>query len=87
VAEVNALAPFSISVLPVKQGKRVASVLVGWGRKDSDALREAFAEAQRPRFGRRARINGTVEQVVLPPAVSVARLVREDRKRTTPKNS
>src|SRR5271166_5760896 len=76
VAEVNALAPFSISVLPIKRGKRVASVLIGWTRKDSTALREAFDEVQRPRVGRRARINGTVEQVVLPPALSVSRLVR-----------
>ena len=60
VAEVNALAPFSISVLPVKQGKRVTSVRVGWLRKDSAALHEAFAESQRPRFGRQGadRRNG-----------------------------
>ena len=87
VAEVNALAPFSISVLPVKQGKRVASVLVGWMRKDSDALREAFEETQRPRFGRKARIAGTVETVVRTPALSVSRLIREDRKHRSPKTS
>ena len=87
VAEVNALAPFSISVLPVKQGKRVASVLVGWRRKDSDALREAFEESQRSRVGRRARINGTVEHLVLPAAPSVSRLVRRDSRRDAPKTS
>jgi plasmid replication initiation protein len=87
VAEVNALAPFSLSVLPVKQGKRVASVLVGWVKKDSDALREAFEETQRPRFGRKARIAGTVETVVLPPVLSVSRLLRDDRKRHSPKTS
>jgi len=87
VAEVNALAPFSISVLPVKQGKRVASVLVGWMKKDSDALQEAFAETQRPRIGRKARIAGTVETVVLPPVLSVSRLIREDRKHRSPKTS
>jgi Initiator Rep protein, WH2/Initiator Replication protein, WH1 len=87
VAEVNALAPFSISVLPVKQGKRVASVLVGWMKKDSDALREAFEETQRPRFGRKARIAGTVETVVLSPVLSVSRLLRDDRKGRPPKTS
>lgn len=87
VAEVNALAPFSISVLRVKQGKRVASVLVGWMKKDSDALREAFEETQRPRFGRKARIAGTVETIVLPPVLSVSRLLREDRKGRSPKTS
>jgi plasmid replication initiation protein len=86
VAEVNALAPFSISVLPVKQGKRVTSVRVGWLRKDSAALHEAFAESQRPRFGRRARIAGTVEHI-LPPVPSISRLVRDDRKRRSPKTS
>src|SRR5271165_2883603 len=80
VAEVNALAPFSISVLPVKQGKRVMSVNVGWMRKDATALREAFQESERPRFGRKARIAGTVEQlVVLPPVPSISRLIRSDR--------
>jgi plasmid replication initiation protein len=86
VAEVNALAPFSISALPVKQGKRVTSVRLGWLRKDSAALHEAFAESQRPRFGRRARIAGTVEHI-LPPVPSISRLVREDRKRRSPKTS
>src|SRR5271166_887391 len=88
VAEVNALAPFYLNVLPIKQGKRVASVMVGWMRKESDALRQAFEETQRPRFGRKARIAGTVDSVVvLPPALSVSRMIREDRKRRTPKTS
>jgi hypothetical protein len=87
VAEVNALAPFTISVLPVKHGKRVASVLVGWSKKDSDALREAFAETERPRFGRKARIAGTVETVVLPPGRSVSHLLRDERKGRSPKTS
>ena len=57
VAEVNALAPFSISVLPVKQGKRVASVLVGWMRKDfprpARSLRGNAAPALRPQGAHR----------------------------------
>jgi len=88
VTEVNALAPFTVSVLPVKQGKRVVSVNVGWMRKDATALREAFQESERPRFGRKARIAGTVEQlVVLPPVSSVSRLIRSDRNRRSPKTS
>src|SRR5208282_2935837 len=81
VTEVNALAPFTVSVLPLKQGKRVVSVNVGWMRKDATALREAFQESERPRFGRKARITGTVEQLVLPPVPSISRLIRSDRKR------
>jgi len=87
VTEVNALAPFTVSVLPLKQGKRVVSVNVGWMRKDATALREAFQESERPRFGRKARITGTVEQLVLPPVPSISRLIRSDRKRRSPKTS
>lgn len=86
VDEINALASFNISVLPVKQGKRVASVMVGWMPKDAEALQEAFAEAERPRIGRRARIAGTVE-AVLPATPSIPRLVRQARKARTPKTS
>jgi len=63
VAEINALAPFGVSVLPVKEGKKVATINLGWWKKTESELREAYAEAQRPKFGRRARIRGTVEYV------------------------
>lgn len=84
--EVNALAAFNLSLVPVKQGKRVASVLVGWMPKDNQALAAAFQERERPRFGRRARIAGTVEHVMVP-MPSVSRLVRQGRKRVSPKTS
>lgn len=58
LAEINALAPFNIDVVAVKTGKRVTSVRIGWWRKDEDELRAAWAEAQRPKVGRRARISG-----------------------------
>jgi hypothetical protein len=35
VFEVNALAPFGISVLPIKQGKKVVQIRVGWWAKDT----------------------------------------------------
>lgn len=63
VAEVNAIAPFALSVLPIKQGKRVAQIKVGWWPKDADALQEAWKEMERSKVGRRARLAGTVEQV------------------------
>lgn len=75
VAEINALAPFQISVLPVKTARKVTHVKIGWWAKDGSALREAFAEVQRSRVGRRARISGTVEQVA-DPAPSPRRLAR-----------
>jgi hypothetical protein len=75
LAEVNVLAPFGVSVLPVKQGKKVVQIRVGWWPKDSASLREAFNELQRSRIGRRARISGTAEQVAAP-VPSTARLAR-----------
>jgi hypothetical protein len=75
VAEVNALAPFGLSVVPVKQGKRVVQIKVGWWTKDSSALREAWNEMQRSRVGRRARIGGTAEHVA-DPMPSISRLIR-----------
>ncbi|WP_043358366.1 replication initiation protein [Belnapia sp. F-4-1] len=74
IDEVNALAPFELSVLPVKQGKRVASIKVGWRQKSSEALQEAHLEMQRSKIGRRARVAGTVEHVLDPvPSVNRAR--------------
>jgi hypothetical protein len=75
LAEVNALAPFGVSVLPVKQGKKVVQIRVGWWPKDSTSLREAFNELQRSRIGRCARISGTAEQIAAP-VPSTARLAR-----------
>ena len=78
VAEVNALAPFAISVLPIKQGKKVTQIKIGWWPKDSAAVREAFDELQRSRVGRRARISGTVEAVAGPAqSASGRRLARQ----------
>ena len=75
VAEVNALAPFGLSVVPVKQGKRVVQIKVGWWAKDSSALHETWNEMQRSKIGRRARIGGTAEYVA-DPLPSISRLIR-----------
>lgn len=76
VQEINAIAPFGISVLPVKQGKRVAQIKVGWWTKDSDALQAASAELERSKVGRRARLAGTVEYVANP-LPSINRVLRQ----------
>lgn len=75
IAEVNAIAPFGVSVLPVKQGKRVVSIKVGWWPKDSEALQAAHNELKRPKLGRRARLAGTAEYVA-DPVPSTNRLMR-----------
>jgi hypothetical protein len=78
VAEVNALASFCVSVLPIKQGKRVTQIRVGWWVKEGEALRDAFDELQRSKLGRRARIAATAYHVS-EPAPSIARLMRAGR--------
>ena len=77
VDEINALAPFNITVVPIKTGKRVSDIRIGWWRKSEDELREAWAEAQRSKVGRRARIASRVEAVALAP--SIARQLRQAR--------
>lgn len=66
--EVNALSDFTVTVVPEKTGRRVTGVLIGWGAKDIEGRKAAYAELQRPRVGRKARITGTVEEM-LPPEV------------------
>ncbi|MEM1101951.1 MAG: replication initiation protein [Pseudomonadota bacterium] len=63
VLEVNALSNFVVSVVPRKTGRRVTGVLVGWHEKDVEGRKAAYAELQRPRVGRRARITATVEEL------------------------
>lgn len=76
--EINALAPFNMSVLPVKEGKKVARLRVSWWNKNRDEMDAAFRELHQPKVGRRARISGQVEQVqdALP---SENRLLRQFR--------
>lgn len=61
--EINALAPFSVRVDYVKQGKTVVGFQVWWWRKSAEDYRAAMAELERPRTGRRARILGETEVV------------------------
>ena len=60
----NALSDFTVTIVPEKMGRRVAGVLIGWGLKDIDGKKAAYAELQRPRVGRLARITGTVEELL-----------------------
>jgi hypothetical protein len=64
LAEVNALSDFNVTVLPEKTGRRVTGFLIGWGAKDIQGRKAAYAELQRPRVGRKARIDGAVEEML-----------------------
>lgn len=66
VAEINALSAFTVSILPVKTGKRVTHIRIGWGTKTVEERKAAWAELQRPRTGRKARIEGKDEMVFAP---------------------
>ncbi len=87
VTEINALAHFDISVLPIKKGKKVDQIMIGWARKTDDERHEALRERDRPRIGRRARLTNRVEHVA-EATPSIGRLLRDDRrKRRSPKTS
>ena len=61
--EVNALSDFTVGISPEKSGRRVTGVVIGWSAKGIDERKAAYAELQRPKVGRRARISGTVEML------------------------
>ncbi len=62
--EINALSAFGVNLLPVKNGRKVTGVRIGWYLKGVDGQKEAFAELNRPRLGRSARLKDKVERVV-----------------------
>jgi hypothetical protein len=79
MAEVNALAAFGLSILPIKLGKKVKDVRVGWWRKDAQSLGASWEEIQRTKLGRRARVAGLAEHVI-DPKPSLERYERKERK-------
>jgi len=63
IKEVNALGDFGVKAIPKKTGRAVTAVEIAWWKKNEDELRSAYQELQRSRVGRRARIDGTVEEI------------------------
>jgi len=53
VLELNALAAFSVTVLPIKTGKKVTHIRVGWWQKDKEEMEAAWREVHRSKVGRR----------------------------------
>lgn len=78
VLEVNALAPFSLSLLPIKTGKKVTHIRVGWWHKTRDERDAAWREVNSTKLGRKARITGQKVHVS-DPLASQNRLVRQAR--------
>jgi len=79
VREVNALAPFSITILPLKTGKKVTDIRIGWWSKSKDEMNAAWREVNRTKVGRKARISGQVDHVT-DPYQSQNRMLRETRR-------
>jgi hypothetical protein len=70
-AELDFLAPFSMSWSEVRRGRAVERVEIIFRPKDDQGRADAAAELQRSRVGRKARRSGTVEQIAAaPPALA-----------------
>lgn len=59
VAEVNALAPFGIGLLPVKQGKKVVAVRMGWWKKEEGG--EGYVSKPMPSLDRVRKRSAAVQ--------------------------
>lgn len=68
IAEICALARFNAKIMPVKEGRRVAELRLHWWDKSEAEKRQAYQEHQRPRVGRRARIQDRIEHVAPSPS-------------------
>lgn len=79
ILEVNALAPFSVTILPVKSGKKVTHIRIGWWSKSKEEMDAAWREVNRSKIGRKARIAGQVV-TVSEPYPSQNRLIRDARR-------
>lgn len=66
VLELNALAPFSITILPIKTGKKVTHIRIGWWSKSKEEIDAAWREVNRSKVGRKARLAGQTVHVTEP---------------------
>lgn len=66
IKEVNGLSPFSVAIEPIRRGRKVVKVRVAWSKKEpfSPSEQAAAREVNRAKTGRKARLSGTVEQVM-----------------------
>lgn len=78
VLELNALASFGVTIVPIKTGKKVTHIRIGWWQKEKEDLDAAWREVHRSKVGRKARIAGTATTVT-DPYPSKNRLSRRGR--------
>lgn len=65
LTEVNAITPYQVTIAPKKKGRKVVEFIMGWETKDVAGMQEAYQEMQRPRVGRKSRVDGTAETPIL----------------------
>ncbi|ARE42321.1 initiator RepB protein (plasmid) [Rhodovulum sp. P5] len=63
-AEVSALSDYMVEIVPIKTGRSVTHVELRWWRKDGEATGKAERALQFASTGRRARADGTAEEIV-----------------------
>lgn len=61
VTEVNAISPYLVTIAPKRAGRKVIGFVMSWALKDVAGMKEAYNELQRPRMGRKERLDGTAE--------------------------
>ena len=66
ITEINALAPFSLTLLLIKTGRKVTHVRIHWRTKSVDEHKLAWDELHRPKIGRKARIENQEETIIGP---------------------
>jgi hypothetical protein len=64
LSEVNSITPYQVTIIPKKKGRKVVGFLMGWSIKDVAGMKQAYAELQRPKLGRKERLDGTSSSVV-----------------------
>jgi plasmid replication initiation protein len=63
LTEVNAITPYTVSIVPQKKGRKVVSFIMGWEVKTEKQLKAAYTEMNRHSAGRGARASDDVDVV------------------------
>jgi hypothetical protein len=65
ITEINKLSRLTLTAMPHKVGRTVASVTISWAEKPLEQKQDARRELERPKVGRKARREGTAEAPLL----------------------
>jgi len=63
ITEVNAITPYTVSIVPQKKGRKVVTFIMGWEVKNEQQLKAAYEELNRHSTGRKARLDNEVDQI------------------------